>query len=478
MLPPAAVSPLSSHHGSRSSSPGISSFDGTPLYLYNFSCPPQSPRSTSTPQDMARKPAHHPENGPEEHRTKVKSTQRYGSEPQVSPKELPREPTSSPNTIQDNSSWATPSLADLSHLLRLEKYQSRRCRRAQNRLYQVHTAAARTRRLIHTARSVHRTLAECIKSEDKPSFVNLFNAFRDALSDCSELNHGCPDGDCIDDGDHSGYPSSFVDGLPTGCRHALLSFLTKTRQDGKFIADRLAALTHKELVTLLPEKGLPKSSDSVFGYSPRTSSRTSRHLGFIVDGQTELLSSLEFSSPLETLVHSVREIFCDSLQHDGFATDVWATACARLIAEQKPGMEKLVPAVVDLWASSSSWPGKDRLEIWISQTLQNGLFLLEQPSKQSFRLRVQGRQEPPVEDHVRAEKFYSEAVISLLALLGDPNGASVIPEGALDFCRATCHRLRQNSGHQLAFPSFIITRWLFSSFIPDAVTLPEASTSH
>lgn len=433
---------------------------------------------------MAIKPAQVLNNGSHEHRTRLKPTEVHGtdtevplSEPVIVSSEAAQEQPSSPDTIQDNALRTGPSLLEISRLLRLQKYQSRTCRQVQRQLYRVQTVRARSSRLIHTARSVHRTLAECIRGEDKHSFVNLYNSFHDAVNDCSDQIRDSLETIPTPHDTLDGYPASFLDTLPPDARSSVLEFLSNVKHDGVFVADRLAALTHREAVALLPEKGLSKSSDSIFGSSPRTSSRTSRHLGFVVDGQTELLSSSEYSSPLETLIHSVRGTFRHGLQDDNTATTVWATACARLIAEQKHGSEKLVPFVIDTWAFSSPWQGKDRLGSWILQTLQKGTFLLEQPSRQSFRARVQGRPEAAAEDETRLETFYAEAVNSLLTLLADTKEASVIPEGARRLCQAICLKLKSSARHQVAFPNFVMTRWLFTSFLPDAITLPEASAT-
>lgn len=383
----------------------------------------------------------------------------------------------SPPEGQDRNATAVPSLSELTHLLRLEKYQSRKCRNAQQRLYQSHILAARTTRLANTARSVQRTLADCIKSEDKASFASLFYAFLDAISDCSEGSKGGARDGLAELEDCQGYPSSFVDALPPGPRTTLFNFLTRIRQDGDFIANRLAALTQTELFALLPDRNAHKNTESVFGSSSKSSSRASRLLGFVVDGQTDLLTSLEFASPLETLVHSVRPITGRKLTGDKTATDVWASVCARLISGQNSGSGKVVPAVIDLWATSSPWPGQNRFELWLSQILQDGAFLLDQPPKQSFRVRIQGRPEAPPEDEIRQEKFYETAVNSFLDLLGSPVEASIIPEGASVLCQAIYNNLSRFPGHQQAFPDFVIARWLFPSFILDAITLPEASIS-
>lgn len=374
----------------------------------------------------------------------------------------------SPGPPQKGSQDAHISLSHLTALTRSEQYHGQKSRQAQQHLHFATIIAARTARLSLAARSVQRTLAECIKSEDKHSFVNLFNAFHDALADCPAPSTTTGRGSSI----RNGYPASFLDVLPATSQACVLYFITKVKADASFVADRLAALSHKDLMDLLPEKGLSRANDSVFGSPQKTSSRALRHLGYVVDAQTELLSCHDLPSPLDVLIHSVRGLSHGSLQDDKVATDVWATGCARLMVEQRPGSEKLVPAVIDSWASSSEWPGKERLELWLLRTLQQGSFLLEQPRRQAFAAR------PALlpEEDVQRENFYTNAVHSLLSLLVDPEGASILPLGALKICEAIQTKLQHSPAHQRAFPNFAITRWLFPCFLQDAVVLPEASS--
>ncbi|KAI6837413.1 hypothetical protein KC332_g4902 [Hortaea werneckii] len=102
-----------------------------------------------------------------------------------------------------------------------------------------------------------------------------------------------------------------------------------------------------------------------------------------------------------------------------------------------------------------------------------GAFLVEQPSKQSFRIRVHGRPDSSADEEKKSEEFYSQATDALLELLADPSNVSVIPNKALEMCRAIWTKLQTSPGHQRAFPHFILTRWLFSSFLVQVVTLPE-----
>lgn len=369
-----------------------------------------------------------------------------------------------------------PSLFELEQSLRLERDQRRQYNHLHIRLWQDHIAATRGFRLRHTASSVQRTLGECIKAEDKHSFVSLYNAFQDAAARCAEIP--CLDDDFPRDDakDPLGYPPSWLDTLPATSRNRLLDFISKVRHDADYVADRLAALTQKELLGLLPDKAQAKSSESIFGSSSRTNSRASRHLGFVADGQTDLLSSYEFANALEVLVHGVRGFTLAPLLCDAEATDLWATVCARLILDQKPGSEKFVPAVIDLWAGSSNWTGKDRLRVWISEILQKGSHILEQPSKQSFRVRANGQDGQSIQDEQRAEAFYLESVNALFVLLTDPNGPSVVPEGAKVMSQAISRKLEPSHAHKQAFPNFVLTRWLSSSTFLEMITSPEVSS--
>ena len=381
------------------------------------------------------------------------------------------------DSLDHDESPAIPNLYDLSRRLRQQEYQKRRSVELQSSLSRLRIAAAKTARLIHATHSIHQTLAECIRFEDKHSFANLFHAFRDAsdqlFTASATVQRGPQPWTKLEEEPEP--CTSFVNELSEAPREALLDLLCKLRYDGDFIADRLLSLSHKEILALLPERtSSPKASDSVLGTSARPASRTSRPLGYVVDRQLDDLAASAFHSPIEALIFSIHDDIGDKDQEASRRQDVWATVCAKLISEQKPGCERLVPAILDLWASSTEWPGKNRLELWLLRTLQGGQFLTEKPSKRSFQMRMQSQQEGPTEDKVQAELFYDSAVASLLSLLGDGTGATVIPDGALDLCRAVFQKLSFKDRQQKAFPHFVLTRWLLSSFVMNALSLPEA----
>lgn len=388
-------------------------------------------------------------------------------------------PPSRPDSEQDVSPFPmrVPSLSQIAQLLRQRKYLSRRRHQTQRRLHAAQVTNARISRQLHSAHAIQRTLAECIRSEDKASFLNLFNAFHESLVHSVDS----PDVDCWEGEDTTEDSvtahDTFLARLPAQSRDAVLDFLSRVRHDGVFVANAVASLTHKELVALLPSRSPSSHGESVFGATTWNVSRTSRHLGYVVDSQTEMLSSMAYGSPLELLIHCGHGVSGSRGYEDQRSLDVWATVCARLLIDQKSGSEKLVPAVLDSWAASGDWPGKDRLELWMLETLQLASFLTDQPSKQTYRMRTQARQDNSDQDQARAETFYTQASNSLLDLLADPSGASVIPPAVLRMCRAIWQKMHPSPSHQRGFAHFVVIRWLFSPFFFDVLTLPEVSRS-
>ncbi|KAK5694713.1 hypothetical protein LTR97_009303 [Elasticomyces elasticus] len=373
-------------------------------------------------------------------------------------------PAPTPASISETM-CPTPDLPHISRLLRMQEYQKRRLCQLEAELRALQLSTARAARLAKIARSVHRTLAECVRSEDRLSFTSIFGALQDA-ADGSTVRVGM-DATATDE-------APFLNGLRDNHRDAVVKLLHQVRTNGDFLADRLASLTSREILALLPDRGSTRSSGSVLETSGGSYLRSSRHLGYVADRQTDSLSALSFGSTLETLVHAVGAYSSSSGGENIRCLDVWSTVCARLISERKSGSEKFVPAVLDLWAEADAWPGKQRLEIWMRRTLQRGSFLLDQPSKQSFRMRIQVRPELPRPEDTQAEAFYDEAVSQLLDLVADSSGATLIPESALSMFRAIWRKLPPESGHQRGLSRFILTRWLFSSFIMDVLSLPEA----
>ncbi|KAK5111345.1 hypothetical protein LTR62_005185 [Meristemomyces frigidus] len=370
-----------------------------------------------------------------------------------------------PNAPAGAESMRCPDLADLARLLRLQKYKRRRTQELRNELRRMQIATERTARLARVAHSVEHTLAECVRNEDKSSFVSLFNAFHDTVLDVA--------GQSGEDLEHVSADAAFLDVVPETTRSTIYALANQIRNNGDFLANRLTYLTEKEILTLLPDHCLARSNNSVFESSSTSWSRASRQIGYAVDAQMDLLAAQTYGSFLETLMFSFRGSTRCTSKVDRSCLDVWSKVCARLLTEQKPGGDKLVLAVLDICAQGSVWNGKAKFELWLLQTLQTGHFLLEQPSKQSFQARMQPRSEVLNEDEIRSEQFYNLAMLRLLdALLEDI--AMLIPQSALEMMNAICRLLPSHETSPQDFVHFVISRWLFPSFLFEAITLPEA----
>ncbi|KAF2716545.1 hypothetical protein K431DRAFT_289325 [Polychaeton citri CBS 116435] len=468
------VSPLSNiHHGSRPPFSRTFSLDGLHSRTLRIPRPPRS-KSTSTLPAMTCPLVHVPASHPE--RNDMPQETPTLSSPHHTPSEagkLGLEQPLGPALGLPMTTRSAPSLIELTQALNHQVSQRQKALAAQHRLHLVHVVSTRAARLRWKAPSILHTLAECIRYEDKQSFAILFNALHDALD--SNLEN-------LVDSNHdflpvtqaqSGNLESFLDQISPHARDAVVQFCVRLHSDQDYVANCLVNLSHKDLLALLPDRSTTKGHETVFGIPALSSLGASKPAGFIVDKQIDHLSTEALNSPLETLVALTSS---DHVRHGALGhsvTTTWATACARLVVNQRPGLEKFIPAVFDQWAVHSPWRGKERLEAWLVQLLQKGNFLLEQPAKQSFSMRINARRNGSVEDHARVEAFYDDAVHSFFDLVASTDGNSVIPDSVLQLSHAICRALDGYPNHAAAFPSFVATRWLFSTFFFSALTQPE-----
>jgi transposase len=362
-----------------------------------------------------------------------------------------------------------PDLNQISHLLSQAKYHKKRRLQTQRLFHRLQTAASRTQRLAVASRHVRRTLADCLRFEDKHSFAHLFNTFHLACDQSSSL----PPAGAQDLEPSESLPGDFLDDISSSSRETTIQLLTRLRYDKKFVADRIALLSQRELTALLSDGTSARRAESVLGGSQRTSTRSAKPLGFVVDRVVDDISGGGFRSSLETLVH-LNSSASPGRSDCARSKELWAHVAARVISDRKSGGDRLTSALLDIWSHQSDWPGKNRLRTWMLHTLQRGQFLLDQPSRQSFRMRVHGQVDLPADETVRTEAFYKDSVDQLLELLGDPHGPSVIPDAAVDLTMAIHASLGARPDHQKDLSSFVTTRWLFGSFLMDLIILPES----
>jgi len=149
-------------------------------------------------------------------------------------------------------------------------------------------------------------------------------------------------------------------------------------------------------------------------------------------------------------------------------TDVWATACARLVKDNRQGTDPFLCSVLNVWVAMRDWSGRSNMEWYLMKILEDGAFLLDKPEDQAgTRIHVEPRS---AKDSIAADEFYDAAVLGLFAVVDDP-GTGGIPEGLVELGNAILRKLDTKLHH--AVRKFFISKWLFSVFLLNAIIHPE-----
>ncbi|KAF2276445.1 uncharacterized protein EI97DRAFT_398223 [Westerdykella ornata] len=376
---------------------------------------------------------------------------------------------------------SSTSLAELAHLIRLQSYQEQRKAHARVRLHRWLVSSALSARLVHCGELAHRTLVDNFRSDDKRSFATLYNAFHDVRNSCDatrryallepDLDFGRPKG-LKHDKMHS-FPT-FINDIPTKVVDDLLAFVSEIRTKPDFLATRILNLSQQELASLTSFRQALDPIDSVMAIQARGKTTAAAQKSNQAHGPSpvERLLSFQRHDPLSALVYT---IFANSSGPDSAEdlrrTDVFATTCAKLIMEQPPkqGMEKFIKTVLDVWAGMREWPGKSNLELYLMQVLQDGQFLLEKAEERP------GSQPVPRsnKDTIASEDFFDKAVKRLFEVVDDEPSAGGIPEGVLEIGNAILRKLDESRNLRKGAQNFFVSRWLFSTFLLNAIIHPE-----
>ncbi|KAF2455719.1 hypothetical protein BDY21DRAFT_307227 [Lineolata rhizophorae] len=397
---------------------------------------------------------------------------------------------------------SSTSLAELAHLIRLQRYQEQKRNHARVRLHRWLVSSALSARLLHVGELAHRTLVDNFKTDEKRHFATLFNAIHDVRSSCEatrqfallepdlELSKSTPSkfsraagsGDRIYQNSSSlasaSSFSTFMHELPSSTRDEFLTFISEIRTNPDFLAARLTSLSQQELASLTSFRPTLDPIDSVMalqgGRSKGVGSSAQKPTPQ-VPNPVERLLSFQRHDPLSALIYT---IFANSSGPDSAEdlrrTEAWSTACARLIVEAKPGSDKFIKIVLDAWTGMREWPGKANLELYLMQVLQEGQFILDKPDDQFLRSRGQADSRNS-KDTIAADEFYERAVKRLFEVIDDEPSAGGIPDGVLELGTAIIHKLEDSSKrHQRIAQTFIVSRWFFSTFLLNAIIHPES----
>ncbi len=373
------------------------------------------------------------------------------------------------------------SLAELAHLIRLQGYQDQRKAHSRVRLHRWLVSSALSARLVHCGELAYRTLVDNFRSDDKKAFASLYNALNDVRNSCDATRQYAllePD---LEFGKSKNMKSektlsssTFLNEVPSKILDDLLDFISEIRTNPEFLASRISSLSPQELASLTTFRQAMDPIDSVIGgRSKNPGAQKSQQQG---GNPVERLLSFQRHDPLAALIYT---IFANSSGPDSAEdlrrTDVWATTCAKLIKDTKSG-SSFIRTVLDVWAGMREWPGKANLELYLMEVLQDGQFLLEKAEEQSSR---SGAQAVPrsTKDTIAADEFFDKAVKRLFEVVDDEPSAGGIPEGVLEIGNAILRKLDEEKNLRKASQNFFVSRWLFSTFLLNAIIHPEACYS-
>ena len=369
---------------------------------------------------------------------------------------------------------ASSPIGELSYLLRVQKYHKRKQRQTQERLYNLQISCENRKRLVRSQYVLQHALVEHIRTGKKENFRLTFDEHR-RLRDCYQYDdQQLGTRTCRD---HSS-KGSFLDHVSDAAHGAILVFLSDVLSDQDFLVKRLLSLTQQEL-DLLTQCYRPSPSDrSIFGYrTPDIRKRPSTL--FTSPGQARGVSELRPGSDALSLLLDMVGHYSPRTGpgYQNQKEKTWATVCAKMLQERKAGSDTFIVTLLDAWSFYGNPFGNRSLETWLLEVLRDGQSLLEKPDKHSFRVRTENTQHPNVQDLTASEAFYNTAVRRLLALLKENSITHIIPQGVMRLAQAIVNGLRESPTHFAAAPWFLVTRWLFSSYMMDYIINPEASLS-
>ncbi|KAI1822622.1 hypothetical protein F4861DRAFT_379854 [Xylaria intraflava] len=394
-------------------------------------------------------------------------------------------------TVEDGGT----TLQELAHLVRLSKYQERKRANTRIRLQRSLISTALSARLTRCGETTQRNLADLFRSGETHMFAKVFDAIQDVRNSCDATRRfallepdmdplqpaGMASSETLDHppsvaGSISGSPvTPFLADLSAQARDPILHFLTQIRTNPDYLASRLCALSVSELQALTVfHVGLdPIESVLPFGNAQPSGRGGPSAANKSSASAVERLLSFQRHDPLSALIYTC---FANSAGPDSAEdrrrTQVWATACSRLIQAAPVEYENVLVAIVNVWSAMRDWSGRSGMEWFIMKVLKDGAFLLDRADDpQGNRFHDIG--DWTTKDSIRIEEFYDQVLDELFEILDDEDGTG-IPEGVLELGNEILRHL------QIIAPSkvdstrhWFVYKWIFSNWLTAVLIHPE-----
>ncbi|CAJ2506553.1 Uu.00g006830.m01.CDS01 [Anthostomella pinea] len=392
-------------------------------------------------------------------------------------------------TVEDEGT----TLQELAHLVRLSKYQERKRANTRIRLQRTLVSTALSARLTRCGEATQRNLAESFRSSDTQGFANLFSAMQDVRNSCDATRRyallepemeslqspGMASPESLDvppstiGGNGLSLVTPFLGELSVSARETILNFLTQLRTNPDYLASRLCALTDAELQALtMFHRGLEPIESQMPFHEIRSSGRggasTANRNSAVAPNPVERLLSFQRHDPLSALIHTC---FANSAGPDSAEdkrrTEIWASACARLISSKSH--HNTLISILNVWSAMRDWSGRSNMEWFLMKILEEGAFLLDRAEDpQGTRFHISDWSS---KDSIAAEEFYDRAVDELFDIIDDED-ATGIPEGVIELGNEILRQLGDKFVDETR--SWFVYKWLFSSWLMAVVIHPES----
>ncbi|KAI1420051.1 hypothetical protein F5Y12DRAFT_788561 [Xylaria sp. FL1777] len=394
-------------------------------------------------------------------------------------------------TVEDDGT----TLQELAHLVRLSKYQERKRATTRIRLQRSLISTALSARLTRCGETTQRNLADLFRSGDTHMFAKVFDAVQDVRNSCDATRRfallepdmdplqsaGMASSETLDTppsvaGSISNSPvTPFLADLDGPSRETILHFLAQIRTNPDYLASRLCALSVAELQALTVfHVGLdPIESVLPFGNSQSSGRGSTSAANKSSASAVERLLSFQRHDPLSALIYTC---FANSAGPDSAEdkrrTQVWATACSRLIQAAPVEYENVLVAIVNVWSAMRDWSGRSSMEWFIMKVLKDGAFLLDRADDpQGNRFHDIG--DWTTKDSIRIEEFYDQVLDELFDLLDDEDGTG-IPEGVLELGNEILRHLQNIAPSKVdSTRHWFVYKWIFSNWLTAVLIHPE-----
>ncbi|KAL8826060.1 MAG: hypothetical protein Q9191_004031 [Dirinaria sp. TL-2023a] len=369
------------------------------------------------------------------------------------------------------------TLDEFAFLGALERDYAFRVNLLRERLEHLQYVFGMGRRLARVCSQEYRSMAASFETDDQARFLETYEASQRLSGRIRALGRpdhlGVLDPDPQKSIDPASEPSNWLEALPMVHQKNVLHFLTGMRSKTDYLASHLSKLSSTALIALTAPYQSNLVYDSVLpgSYPPKSQGHGKPLARDYSPSQSMSPTDLGQSDPIFLLLYGIfDDSFGPGSTESRRRTEVWATACARVMASGQRGSDEFVTTALTAFANLEMRPLKLKLESYLAKVLKDGSFLLSQSAKPAdFQEPIESRNAKAA---VAASSFFESAITELLQFLAE-DPLSVVNASLRDLVRSILGKLDKPKLRDRA-EIFILSKWFFGTYITDILTRPES----